>query len=264
MLSPRNVASCLFALLAVGLLAAHVNAAEWGTIKGRFVYDGTAPAPKKLILSKDPAVCELHHPVDETLLVDSCGGLANVIVSIRVKRGTKLEVHPDYEATANDKIELDNKFCRFAPHIGLIRTSQTLVLKNSDPVGHNTNAVFFANPSFNSLIPAGKSQEFTLEKAEARPASVGCNIHPWMAGYLIVRDDPYAAVSAVDGTFEIKNVPAGEHEFAFWQEKVGNLADLSFAGAKTSRRGRVKLTIPAGGELDLGEIKVSEKIFAGK
>ncbi len=264
MLSLRNVASGLFAFLVVGLFATDVQAADWGTIKGRFVYDGTAPTPKQLVLTQDPAVCELHHPIDETLLVDSSGGLANVIVSIRVKRGTTLEVHPDYEATANDKVELDNKFCRFEPHIGFIRTSQTLVLKNSDPVGHNTKADFFANPPFNSLIPAEKSREIKLSKAEQRPARVGCNIHPWMAGYLIVRDDPYAAVSAVDGSFEIQNIPAGEHEFAFWQEKAGNLGDLLFEGGKTSRRGRVKLTIPAGGVLDLGEIKVSEELFAGK
>ena len=264
MLSPRTVTSYLFALLAIGLVATHVNATEWGSIKGKFVYDGTVPTPKKLTLTMNAEVCKQHHPVDETLLVDASGGLANVIVFIRVKRGVKLEVHPNYEATANDKIELDNKFCRFAPHVEMIRTSQTLVLKNSDPVSHNAKMDFFANPKYNLMIPSENSREIKLGEAEQRPASVGCSVHPWMSGYLIVRDDPYAAVSAADGTFEIKDIPAGEHEFVFWQEKAGNLRNLSFEGGTTSRRGRVKLTIPAGGELDLGDIKVSEKLFVDR
>ncbi len=264
MLAPRSIAAGLLALLVVGLVSLPTSAAEWGTLKGKFVYDGKAPAPKKLILTKDQQFCGQHPPVDESLVVGPNGGLVNAVVSIRVKRGKKLEVHPDYAAAASEKVVVDNKFCRFEPHVGIMRTSQTLVLQNSDAVAHNTKADFFTNDSFNLIVPANNTQEVNLSLAEPLPAKIGCNIHPWMNAYLIVREDPYVAVSGSDGTFEIKNIPAGEHEFAFWHEKAGNLRDLAVKGGKTSRRGRVKLTIPAGGELDLGDIKVSPKLFSGK
>ena len=264
MLAPRSVAAGLLALLVVGLVSVPTGAAEWGTLKGRFVYDGKAPVPKKLTLTKDTEYCMQHHPVDETLVVGPDGGLANAVVSIRIKRGTKLEVHPDYASSANEKVVVDNKFCRFEPHVAMMRTSQTLVLKNSDTVAHNTKADFFTNESFNLMIPAQNIQELNLSQAERIPGKIGCNIHPWMNGYLIVREDPYAAISGSDGAFEIKNIPAGEHEFAFWHETAGNLRDLAVKGGKTSRRGRVKLTIPAGGVLDLGDIKVSPTLFSGK
>ena len=43
-----------------------------------------------------------------------------------------------------------------------------------------------------------------------------------MGGWIIVRADPYAAVSDKDGHFTIADLPAGkELEFQLWQEKVG-------------------------------------------
>ena len=55
---------------------------------------------------------------------------------------------------------------------------------------------------------------------------VDCNIHPFMKGHLLVQDHPYMAVSGEDGTFEIKNIPAGKHEFQFWHEAAGYLKNL--------------------------------------
>ena len=38
------------------------------------------------------------------------------------------------------------------------------------------------------------------------------------------------AVSGDDGTFEIKNIPAGKHEFQFWHEAAGYLKNVQFKG----------------------------------
>jgi hypothetical protein len=250
-------------VLALGALSA--SAAEWGTIKGKFVYDGPPPVPQKVQVTKDIEVCALHHPIDESLLVSEEGGLANVAVFIRVPRGEQLAVHPDYAESAEEPVVLDNKHCRFEPHIGLVRTGQPLLLKNSDPVGHNTNVQFISSQSFNMLIPANGSVEQQIARAEAFPGKVACNIHPWMTGYLFVRDDPYLAISDKDGSFELKNVPAGEHEFQLWQEKVGFLAQVTIGEDPTdpAARGRIKVTVESE-ELDLGEIKVSPDQFKDK
>jgi hypothetical protein len=50
---------------------------------------------------------------------------------------------------------------------------------------------------------------------------VKCNIHSWMHAFIGVLDHPYFAVSADDGTFEIKNLPPGTYTLAVWQEKLG-------------------------------------------
>lgn len=246
--------ACVFALI-VGSAAA----AEWGTLKGQLIYDGKPPAPQKANVNKDLQVCTKHHPVDESLLVGEKGGLKNVVIYIRVPRGEKLDVHPDYAETAEANVPLDNLHCRFDPHICLLRTSQTLLLKNSDSVGHNTKGDCLKNVAFNVLIPPNSSLEHKLPVGEILPVPVGCNIHPWMAGYLVVREDPYMAASAEDGTFEIKKIPAGEHEFQFWHEKSGYLSDVSIAG-EPAKRGRVTLNIEPG-TIDLGQIKVDPALF---
>ncbi len=154
--------------------------------------------------------------VNESLLVDSTGGLANVVLYLRNRN---VEVHPDYAASANERAVLDNKDCHFVPHVLVMHTSQPFIIKNSDSVGHNTNAALTANAPFNVIIPAGKEAEEKLSSAETAPATVTCNIHPWMKGYVVVLSQPYVAVSAKDGTFEIKNVPAGiPLEFQAWHE----------------------------------------------
>ena len=35
------------------------------------------------------------------------------------------------------------------------------------------------------------------------------------------------AVSGEDGTFEIKNIPAGKHEFQLWHEVPGYIEDVA-------------------------------------
>ncbi|MEX0936713.1 MAG: hypothetical protein WDZ59_02555 [Pirellulales bacterium] len=233
----------------------------WGDVVGQFVYVGTPPVPEKVSLTKDTEVCSMHHPVDESLMVAEDGGVANIVVHLRPARGqTVSRVHPDYESTADEHIVLDNQFCRFDPHVALLRTSQTLEIKNSDPVPHNTNVKFVSGQGFNPIVPAGESSEQQISQSEAFPGTVSCNIHPWMAGWVVVQDHPYMAVSAKDGTFTIKNLPTGEHEFQLWQEKVGFLADTSTAKGATNRQGRVTLTIEPGTN-DLGKIELPAAMF---
>jgi plastocyanin len=247
--------TCLNLLLLLAApLACPATATEWGTLKGRFVVDGAPPAPTPLLVTKDQ-YCIDKKPMNDTVLVDESGGLANAVVYIFLGRRGKIEVHPDYAATLSDPVELNNLGCSFHPHVALVRTGQTLDIKNSDPVGHNTKIEGKKN-TFNQTIEVGKTIPYLVQQTEAMPAPVGCSIHPFMKGVILVQDHPYMAASAEDGSFEIVNIPAGKHDFQFWHEAPGYLKNLKFEGGSTDRRGKAELTIPAGGTLDLGDIKV--------
>jgi hypothetical protein len=185
------------------------------------------------------------------------GSLANVVVYIRDK---KVKVHEDYEASAEEPAVLDNEQCRFEPHVLAIRTTQPLTVKNSDTVAHNTKVDTFVNAQINPLIPAGEAQSFDFSQEENVPSPVGCNIHPWMRAYVLVRSNPYFAVSAKDGTFAIKNIPTGEREFQFWHETAGYLGGIKLGGQESDRKGRAELAIKPGTN-DLGDIKIDESKF---
>lgn len=237
------------AAVAVGVLAGNLAmAADTATLKGKFVLDGKAPEPAPL-QGTDKDGCNKHPLVDEKITVGEKGELANVFVYSRTKGLTA-------PASVTAKVELDNKNCRFNPHCAVLRTDQELVLKNSDPFGHNSNIQPFSGSAVNPLLPAGASIPVKFTSEESLPTKVGCNIHPWMGAWVLIRKDPFATVSAKDGTFEIKDLPVGkELEFQFWQEAAGNLKNVAFKGGKADTKGRFKLKLQAG-DNDLGEIKV--------
>ena len=255
-----NLAISLFVCLFVFALASQAPAAEWASLKGRFVFDGTPPAPVEITADKDVEVCGKHKLVNEELVVSNDKGIANVVLFVRSKG---VSVHPDLaDGSKADPVVLDNKDCRFQPHVGFVQTGQTLTIKNSDTVGHNSNIATMKNSPSNSLVPSNGSSDVTFSRDEAIPASVTCNIHPWMKAYLVIRPNPYGAVSGADGSFEIENLPVGEElEFQLWHEKGGYLDEFTLGGKKASaKRGRIDFTVEEGGT-DLGDIVVDAKMF---
>lgn len=235
----------------------------WGNLKGQFVYDGSPPTPAPLSITKDQEFCGKHNLVDESIVVNNeNGGLANVVVYLYARRAQDApEPHESYAETADARVVLDNNQCRFEPHVCLLRTSQTLVIKNSDTVGHNTNIATQSNASFNQTIPIGSELEHQLSAAERRPAKVGCNIHPWMTGWVLPQETPYFAVSGKDGAFEINNLPSGKWTFQVWHEKA-SVDEVTIDGAaKKWSKGRVEITINGDATTDLGEIKLAEALF---
>jgi hypothetical protein len=235
-----------------------VAAAGWGHIRGRFIVDGTAPTPPSLnVAMANDQFCIDAKPVNKSIVVGEGNGLANAVVFLRLEPNQKLEAHPDYAAALAKPVVLDNKGCEFQSHITLVRTGQVLEVTNSDPVLHNTKVESLSrNAGFNSSLPVGHKELKTFEAAESKPEPVNCSVHPFMKGHILILDHPYMVVSAADGSFEIKNVSAGRHDFAFWHEAAGFIRDLRVASGITNRQGRVSLTISPDQTLELGEIKV--------
>lgn len=230
------------------------TADAWGNLTGKFVFEGTAPEQAHLAVTKDEQVCGKHELLDESLVVGDGEGLENVVVFLADKK--KVAIHPDYEAGADGPIRFDNDHCRFEPHILPMRTSQTLEIHNSDPVSHNSNLTPLGDAPFNQLISQDKAVAYQFGKQQNAPVTVTCSIHPWMKGYVFPRDNPYVAVSKKDGSFEIKNIPVGKHDFQVWQESVNGLA-----ARPDWKKGKFKLEIKEG-DNDLGTIQVSASLFA--
>ena len=75
------------------------------------------------------------------------------------------------------------------------------------------------NLEFNQTLAAGGS--YKPEKAlefQKNPATIACNIHPWMQGRVVIFDHPYFALTDADGKFEIKNAPEGKFRIFYRHE----------------------------------------------
>jgi hypothetical protein len=218
-------------------------ATGWGTFKGKITVSAK-PAPlKDLTCNKDEGTCCREKLVDNSIVTGSGNGLANVFVFLRSKGKTPVRVHEDYAKKEGTDVVLNNVKCMFEPHCAAIWTKQKLQLKNSDAVGHNTK---FDSPlqGFNDILNSGGAPlEKTFKAGENKPSGLSCSIHPWMKGNLLIRDNPYFALTNDAGEFEIPNMPAGEElEISFWHERNDKLTKVS--GTFQLKNGVLKLKLP--------------------
>lgn len=217
---------CL-ALLAAGLIlfsTPNVSPAQkYGHFTGQFVLEGEMPKlePRK-VGPQDKAICSPKNPLPEnTLIVDSeSKGIANIVVYLRKAPD---DIHPKLKTPKQKTISFDQENCRFSPHVMLVQVGQTVMVKNSDPVNHNTHIIPFRNKELNFLIRPKDQQGIPVEykQPEFIPTTVKCDLHPHMRAYWMILDHPYMAVTDKDGKFKIENLPEGDYEFTAWHERVG-------------------------------------------
>ena len=226
----------------------------WGSLKGRFVFTGDPGTPKALIADKDTEVCSKAGMklLDRSLLVDpSSKGLANVVVFARKTARVK-EASPP-----TTPVVFDQKQCEFLSPVFAARVGQPIDVKNSDPIGHNTN---IAGSDFNQLIPAGGATTYAPKAETGMPTMVTCNVHPWMKAYMVFRKDGYVTVSAADGSFTIADLPAGEPlEFQVWHERStgpNGALGLDKPDLKWTPKGRFQITLQPDEVKDIGTLDV--------
>ena len=176
-----------------------------GSISGRVTFAGTAPAPDKIKTSADPKCQEMHKDGLERHTVElKDGGVGNTLVYVK---------NPPAGATApTEEVLLDQEGCMYKPSMLAVRTGQPIKIRNSDDTLHNIHPRPTKNAEFNIGQPRkGMETTRTFDKEEVM-IPVGCDVHPWMRSYITVLSHPYFAVTKEDGSFEIKNLPAGEYE----------------------------------------------------
>lgn len=119
---------------------------------------------------------------------------------------------------------IDQKGLVFAPHIMVVQQGATVEFLNSDNVQHN---VFWSSIGGDKKAghnlgtwPKGEKRPFTFDKAGVVPLL--CNVHPDMAGYLIVSPTPYFAETDDSGSYKIKDLPDGSYTLVVWHEGAKN------------------------------------------
>jgi len=234
------------------LCAIPAAAQQTGDLKIRFEYGGDPPKPGQVDVNKDVEFCGKTDLVSERLLVNPANkGIKNVIVYVYTGRGgSKLaKVDP-----VNKTHTLANEKCRFEPHIVIAQTGDTLTVTNPDTVGHNANLGFFNNKQQNFTIASGQEKSVVLEKDEPAPIPVECNIHPWMKGYIVVLDHPFAAASDENGDLTIKGLPAGEKLVFRAYQEAGSIKAVKINGKDQEwSRSRFEVEIKPGMN-DLGTV----------
>jgi len=185
---------------------------DGGTIKGTVKWQGALPHLVASEINRDPQICD---PLGqkrrdlERLLVAPNGGVANTVVFLRnITRGKAMDL------PASRRF-LNQKTCRYEPHILLVPLDATLTVKSNDPLLHTVQMT--GNADYNLPFTADGQ---VIDRPMVREGTVDlrCNVHVWMNGEMIVAPHPYYTVTDADGNFQLTQVPPGDYEIVAWHE----------------------------------------------
>ena len=224
--------AALVAFTATPLLAYESGAvSDGGSISVAVKFKGTAPAPKKLDVSKDKEVCGKSAKTDPSLIV-SGGNLVNAVVYITdIKKGKKM---------APAKVTLDQKECEYHPHVLAFPVGSTVEILNPDGILHNVHSYSQKNQPFNMAQPKfKKTLSVKIEKPEA--INVKCDVHGWMSGWLFAAENPYFGVTDNSGMVKLGDVPPGSYTVEVWHETLGKTTQKVTVKAKEEAKVSVEM-----------------------
>ena len=219
-----------------------VDPATAADVKGTVTVSGTVPANVAIKMNADP-VCarQADGPqMMETYVVGTDGkSLANVFVYVKDGLGNLV-----FE-TPTTPVRIDQKDCRYHPHVFGIQVGQPLDIINSDPTLHNIHAVAKNNREFNNGQPIQNMKTTHTFTAGEVMVPFKCDVHGWMNAYVGVMTNPFYAVSDTSGAFSLKGLPPGTYTIEAWHEKLGTLTQSVTVGAKESKDITFAFTVPA-------------------
>ena len=181
-----------------------------GSIQGVAIFSGKTEQLKPYKTGKYKKACGPGIP-NESILIDN-KGVRNSVISLHGKKLKK----------RGGEYKLDQKKCRYEPHVIAVPLDSELKIHTSDPINHNIHTYSFENDPINIMFLPGQDA-YSQEMEEAEIIKVECDLHDWMRAWIVVTPNAYSTVSATDGSFEIPDVPPGKYELTAWHETLGSL-----------------------------------------
>jgi plastocyanin len=116
------------------------------------------------------------------------------------------------------EISIGQRDKSFTPYISVIQRHQKVSFVNHDDITHHIYSVDSDN-KFDFKIKAGMANtEQDFEKSAE--IAMGCNIHDWMSGYLLVLDTPYFAKTDSSGIAKVSLAQKGLYKVVIWHPQL--------------------------------------------
>lgn len=151
-------------------------------------------------------------PISVTV-VDANGMLVDAVVSLEPAR-------PAAAGTAKT-VEMDQVNSQFVPAVLAVRTGTLVRFPNNDQIRHQ---VYSFSPAKRFELPLFQGTKATpIRFDQPGLVTIGCNIHDWMLGYIVVLETPYFGKTGSDGRVQL-DAPAGSYTLRVWHPRIKGAA----------------------------------------
>ncbi|MDE3119147.1 MAG: hypothetical protein KGO52_06180 [Nitrospirota bacterium] len=256
----KGAMTFVFGLAAAALVAAPLTSYAGGTVTGKVTYAGKAeekeflfskfPNPKFCPKNPNKAMVKGDKRVLPTITVGKDGGLAGAVVAV-------LDIEDKAFMDGYKGTEVVAEFCEFLPYTGVVVKQKNFHVENhdSDPddpksvkgVLHNPHSFEVMGPSSTTVFNIGLAEKGSkLDKPvvlrkdkQGSMFRLQCDQHEFMQGFYLPVSNPFYAVVKEDGSFELKDVPAGKHKIVAWHPGDGK-----------GMRVEMEVDVPEGGKAE--------------
>lgn len=170
--------------------------------------------------------------------------LRGAVVFVDAVAGTPAPAQPSSTAV------MDQVDKAFVPQVLVVPVGADVSFPNSDGIRHHVYS-FSEARSFELPLYAGTPAE-PVRFPVPGVVVLGCNIHDWMRGYIVVVPQPWHAITGPDGRAVISGLPAGRWRVLGWHpelalqrpvpgEEVDGAADTPSASITLSLKRKLQL-----------------------
>lgn len=189
------------------------QAADEGTITGRVKIKGEIPKRRKIATNADPK-CAAMHPGDlltDDFVIDAAGNVAYAFIYVKEGLGDRKFTPP------KAPVVVEQKGCRFEPHVLGIMVGQELMFRNMDDLMHIVHVVPKSNREF-GFSQAKRGEERPKVFTAKETIRLFCDVHPWMVAWIHVLDHPLYGTTKADGKYTVKGLPPGKYTIEAWHD----------------------------------------------
>ena len=246
----KSALSIIFGVAAVAFVAAPLTSFAGGTIAGKVTYAGKSeqkefsfakfPNPKFCPKNPHKELIDGDKRFLKTIEVGKDGGLKHAVVAVV---GIDDQAFIDgYQGT-----EVVAEFCEFLPFAGVVVNNKSFKVENLDADPDDPKSVQGVLHNPHSFVVKGASSATGFNIGLAKKGDkldkpvvfrggaekegyyrLQCDQHEFMQGFFLPVSNPYYAVVKDDGSFEIKDVPAGKHKVVAWHPFAGKGKRVEF------------------------------------